>query len=71
MFSDWKDIIEESIEIIELNEGKNIPNDKKKWAYAKSQAKKKFKKYPSAYANAWASKKYKELGGTWKKKSKK
>jgi hypothetical protein len=71
MFSDWKDIIEENIEIIELNEGKNIPNDKKKWSYAKSQAKKKFKKWPSAYASSWAAKKYKELGGTWKKKSKK
>ncbi len=46
---------------------KSIPNDKSKWSYAKSQAKKKFKVYPSAYANAWAAKKYKELGGTWRK----
>jgi len=71
MNSDWDKIIEESIEIIEITEGKNEPNDKQKWAYAKSQAKKKFKVYPSAYSNAWAAKKYKELGGTWKKKSKK
>ena len=46
---------------------KSIPNDKSKWSYAKSQAKKKFDVYPSAYANAWAAKKYKELGGTWRK----
>lgn len=46
---------------------KNVPTDPNKWAYAKSQAKKKFDVYPSAYANAWASKKYKELGGTWRK----
>ena len=46
---------------------KNIPTDKGKWTYAKGQAKKKFKVYPSAYANAWAAKKYKELGGTWRK----
>lgn len=46
---------------------KNVPNDPQKWSYATSQAKKKFDVYPSAYANGWASKKYKELGGTWKK----
>ena len=46
---------------------KSIPNDKSKWSYAKAQAKKKFDVYPSAYANAWAAKKYKELGGTWRK----
>ena len=45
---------------------KNVPNDPNKWSYAKSQAKKKYDVYPSAYANAWASKKYKELGGTWR-----
>jgi len=49
---------------------KNVPNDSSKWSYAKSQAKKKFDVYPSAYANAWASKKYKELGGTWRKSKK-
>lgn len=68
MFSSWGNIIEEAVQIIELSEGKNEPNDKKKWAYAKAQAKKKFKTWPSAYGSAWASKKYKELGGTWKKK---
>ena len=28
-----------------------------------------FRKYPSAYANGWASKTYKDLGGTWKKEA--
>ena len=46
----------------------NEPTDAEKWSYAKSQAKQKFDVYPSAYANAWASKKYKELGGGWRKK---
>ena len=46
---------------------KNVPNDTEKWSYAKSQAKEKFDVYPSAYANGWAAKKYKELGGTWRK----
>ena len=31
-----------------------------------SSAKSKFKVYPSAYANGWASKKYKAMGGGWK-----
>jgi hypothetical protein len=46
---------------------KNIPTDKSKWSYYKSQAKKKFDVYPSAYANAWAAKMYKKAGGKWKK----
>ena len=46
---------------------KNVPNDSKKWSDCKSQAKSKFDVYPSAYANAWASKCYKKKGGTWKK----
>ena len=46
---------------------KNTPTNPSKWAYYKSQAKKKFDVYPSAYANAWAAKKYKAAGGGWKK----
>jgi hypothetical protein len=47
-------------------EEKNVPTSPEKWAQAKSQAKAKFDVYPSAYANAWASKKYKSMGGGWK-----
>ena len=46
---------------------KNVPTNPSKWAYYKSQAKKKFDVYPSAYANAWAAKMYKKAGGGWKK----
>jgi len=46
---------------------KNVPTNPSKWSYYKSQAKKKFDVYPSAYANAWAAKKYKAAGGGWKK----
>ena len=56
----------ELVEKLNLFLEKNVPNDPSKWSYAKSQAKKKYDVYPSAYANAWASKKYKELGGTWR-----
>ena len=48
---------------------KSKPTNPSKWAYYKSQAKKKFDVYPSAYANAWAAKKYKAAGGGWKKES--
>jgi hypothetical protein len=45
---------------------KNKPNDPEKWSACKSQAKNKFDVYPSAYANAWASKCYKKKGGSWR-----
>lgn len=53
-------------EEIEVITEKNVPNQPEKWAEAKAQAKKKFSVYPSAYANGWAAKKYKEMGGTWR-----
>ena len=46
---------------------KNKPTNPSKWSYYKSQAKKKFDVYPSAYANAWAAKQYKAAGGGWRK----
>ena len=46
---------------------KNVPTNPAKWSYYKSQAKKKFDVYPSAYANAWAAKQYKAAGGGWRK----
>ena len=50
----------------EYLEEKNVPTSPEKWARAKAQAKSKFDVYPSAYANAWAARKYKAAGGTWK-----
>lgn len=50
----------------EYLEEKNVPTSPEKWAQAKAQAKQKFDVYPSAYANGWAAKKYKEMGGGWK-----
>ena len=45
---------------------KSIPTSPDKWARAKAAARAKFKVYPSAYANLWAAKKYKSMGGHWK-----
>jgi hypothetical protein len=56
---------------VELFLEENCPTDPSKWSYYKSQAKKKFDVYPSAYANAWAAKQYKGVGGGWKKCPKK
>jgi hypothetical protein len=47
-------------------EEKNKPTSPEKWARAKAAAKSKFDIYPSAYANAWAAKKYKSMGGGWR-----
>jgi hypothetical protein len=52
-------------DIIEILE-RSIPTNPSKWAAAKAAAKRKFKVYPSAYANLWAAKKYKSMGGGWR-----
>jgi hypothetical protein len=70
--SELKQIIKEEIKRIRLEERvqlfleKNCPTDASKWSYWKGQAKKKFDVYPSAYANGWAAKMYKDAGGGWK-----
>lgn len=41
------------------------PKNKALYSRVKSEAKKKFKVYPSAYANAWLVRTYKKRGGTY------
>ncbi len=51
---------------------KNKPTKPALYSRVKSEAKKKFKVYPSAYANSWLVREYKKRGGgyrTVKKKS--
>src|SRR6056300_1373880 len=62
-----KPVNEQQLKEVELFLEKNIPTNPSKLSYYKSQAKKKFDVYPSAYANAWAAKQYKAAGGGWKK----
>jgi hypothetical protein len=57
----------EAVERINTILERNIPTSPDKWAKAKAAARAKFKVYPSAYANLWAAKKYKSMGGGWKK----
>ena len=42
---------------------RNIPTNKKLYARIKAQTKRKFKVYPSAYANAYLVRMYKKAGG--------
>jgi hypothetical protein len=44
---------------------KPSPTNEKLYSKVKSQAKKKFKVWPSAYASGWLVKEYKRLGGTY------
>lgn len=46
--------------------GKNVPNDPALYSRCKSEIKKKFKIYPSAYANASLVRLYKSRGGTYR-----
>ena len=62
---DGKGFMNESVELEEKNE----PTNPALWKKAIAKAKAKFDVYPSAYANAWASKWYKGEGGGWKKVS--
>lgn len=47
---------------------KNVPIDKELYNRVKAAAKRKFDKYPSAYANAWIVKEYKGRGGKYRTK---
>jgi hypothetical protein len=44
------------------------PNNPALYSRVKSEAKKKFKVFPSAYASAWLVRTYKKRGGTYKGK---
>jgi hypothetical protein len=48
-----------------VKSGSPKPTNPSLWSKVKSEAKAKFDVYPSAYANAWASKEYKKRGGEW------
>ena len=45
---------------------KPIPTNPKLYAKAKAETKRKFKVYPSAYANGYLVKRYKEMGGKFR-----
>jgi len=49
-----------------MAKSKNTPTNPSLYSRVKTAAKKKFKVYPSAYANAWLVKEYKKRGGGYK-----
>ena len=66
---DEVELPEEEIEYTdELTEAKKkpVPTSPEKWSRAKAKARSKFDVYPSAYANAYAAKEYKKMGGGWR-----
>jgi len=60
------DVDNSSINLIAEKKKKPKPTSPDKWARAKAKARSKFDVYPSAYANAYASKEYKKMGGGWR-----
>ena len=50
-----------------MKNGGNMPTNPELWSRAKAAAKAKYDVYPSAYANGFAAKWYKERGGGWRK----
>jgi len=53
--------------VAQMASGGNVPTNPSLWSKAKAAAKAKYDVYPSAYANGFAAKWYKEKGGSWKK----
>ena len=49
----------------------NKPTNPSLYSRVKSEAKRKFAVYPSAYANAWLVREYKKRGGTYRTGTKK
>lgn len=45
---------------------KNVPTDKTLYSRVKAEAKRRFKVYPSAYANGWLVREYKKRGGKYR-----
>lgn len=54
-------------DIEQFKSGGNVPTNPALWSRAKAAAKAKYDVYPSAYANGFAAKWYKQRGGGWKK----
>jgi len=54
-------------ELFDMKSGGNVPTNPSLWSKAKAAAKAKYDVYPSAYANGFAAKWYKQRGGSWKK----
>ena len=51
---------------IERTKKKPVPTNKRLYSAVKAQVKRKFKVYPSAYANAFLVKEYKRRGGKYR-----
>lgn len=60
-------LLDSIVKLAAKQPARNAPTNPGLWSQAISEAKKRFTVYPSAYANGWAAKWYKERGGGWEK----
>jgi len=68
-FMNEKTKMDQYIDYEDLNESKkNVPTNPELWKKSLNWAKSRYKVCPSAYCNGAAAKRYKSLGGNWKKK---
>jgi len=56
----------QAVQMRERTKSKNTPTNPSLWKQAVAEAKKKYNVYPSAYANGYAARWYKQRGGKWK-----
>lgn len=66
LLQQFHQLLNETPEQITEKKKKPKPTSPDKWARAKAKARSKFDVYPSAYANAYAAKEYKKMGGGWR-----
>lgn len=63
----YEKTVDQLVKLASKQPARNEPDNPGLWSQAISEAKKRFTVYPSAYANGWAAKWYKERGGGWHK----
>lgn len=68
--SDHPDFLKEAKKKKKSKSGESVPTNPALWRRALAWAKSKYDVCPSAYCNGAAAKRYKKLGGGWRKKSK-
>lgn len=62
-------VAKQSASLVQSARGNLVPNEptnKALYSRVKAEAKRKFKVYPSAYANGWLVREYKKRGGKYK-----
>ena len=67
MMNEFNDNSYDDDTLMEAKQKKNKPTNPKLWSQCLSWARSRYKVCPSAYCNGAAAKRYKKMGGKWKK----